>query len=240
MRQIRTSVLLLSAMMTGLAAPSLTRADLIAFTDASTGSGPGGFGAGGAVPLNIGHEFTVTGGGINVTSLGVFDFTTSTQSGTGGLASSHVVTLFQVDPLGTPSPTTVTPLASVTVPAGTAAPYESGFRFATIPSTFLPAGDYAVIAYDLTASDPYGDPVGGNESFGLPAPGNNIKDFRYDPYVVTGTPPASPTFPNGDNGDTNEHASASFLFTNVPEPTSAILFGAAGFVLASRRGSCAR
>jgi hypothetical protein len=197
-----------------------THADVIAYTDGSTGTGPGGFQAGGALPINIGHEFTVTGAGIDVSSLGVFDYTTSSQTGVGGLASDHVVTLFAVSPLGTPNPGTVTTLASVDVLAGTAAPYEDGFRFASLGSpVFLKPGTYAVVAYNLTSSDPYGDPIGGNEALGLPAPGNFVTDFRYDPYVF-GTIPSSPAFPNGNGSDANDHAGASFLFNPVPEPSS--------------------
>jgi hypothetical protein len=63
--------------------------------------------------LNIGNTFNVSGGGITVYQLGAFDWQGD------GLASSHIVTLFSNQ----------IALASVTVPAGTAAPLNDGFRF---------------------------------------------------------------------------------------------------------------
>jgi len=92
--------------------------------------------------LNIGNTFNVSGAGITVYQLGVFDWQGD------GLASSHMVTLFSNQ----------TAIASVAVPAGTAAPLNDGFRFAPLATpVFLAAGQYAVVAYQMNASDPYGD-----------------------------------------------------------------------------------
>jgi autotransporter-associated beta strand protein len=92
--------------------------------------------------LNIGNTFNVTGAGITVYQLGAFNWEGA------GLASSHIVTLFSNQ----------TAIASVTVPAGTVAPLNDGFRFVPLSApVFLAAGQYAVVAYQMNASDPYGD-----------------------------------------------------------------------------------
>jgi autotransporter-associated beta strand protein len=100
-------------------------------------------GASGNPPaLNIGNTFNVTGSGITVYQLGAFDWQGD------GLATSHIVTLFSNQ----------TAVASVTVPAGTAAPLNDGFRFAPLGTpVFLTAGQYAVFAYQMSSNDPYGD-----------------------------------------------------------------------------------
>ncbi|MGC9944745.1 MAG: hypothetical protein ABSE48_23225 [Verrucomicrobiota bacterium] len=98
--------------------------------------------------LNIGNTFNVTGSGITVYQLGAFDWQGEP------LASSHIVTLFSNQ----------TAIASVTVPAGTAAPLNDGFRFEPLTTPiFLPAGQYAVVSYGMNSNDPYGDYSGSSE-----------------------------------------------------------------------------
>ena len=206
------------AVIAGLASVAGAQTGVQAYngTGATTG------GAGGN--LNIGHEFTVTGTGITVQQLGVFD------NGSDGLVSSHDVTLFSIGSTG--SNPTNTPLATVNVPAGTTAPITNGFRFEPITPTYLAPGNYAVIAYGLnsTGGDPYGD--GG----GLPDGTNNVSDVRFDPYQFTSA--GTPAFPN--SGDGNIHAASSIIYdvgnTTVPEPASLgmLTIGAAG-LLARRR-----
>ncbi len=140
--------------------------------------------------LNIGNTFNVTGAGITVYQLGAFDWQGD------GLAISHIVTLFSNQ----------TAIASVTVPAGTAAPLNDGFRFAPLSApVFLAAGQYAVVAYQMNASDPYGDYNSGLPSdFNTGASvtrGGGIFDF------VTSTT-AYPT----QNGGGYNFISASFTY----------------------------
>ncbi len=138
--------------------------------------------------LNIGNTFNVTGAGITVYQLGAFAFTNK------ALASSHIVTLFSNQ----------TAIASVTVPVGTAAPLNDGFRFVSLGTpVFLPAGQYAVVSYGMNSSDPYGD-YSGNSEFNTGASvtkGGGIFDF------VSSTT-AYPT----QNGGTYNFISASFTY----------------------------
>jgi len=154
--------------------------------------------------LNIGRAMTVSGSGIEVLELGVFDYQGEP------LAAAHTVTLFD---------SSLNVVASVTVPAGTAAPLINAFRFAPITPVFLPAGNYSILAYQMTASDPYGNGnAPGFNGGGNVSPGNGIYDF-------TGQP--SPDYPGGP-GDVNqgssttdgeEFAAVSFTYTNVPAAT---------------------
>ncbi len=155
--------------------------------------------------VNIGQELTVAAGGARVRDLGVWD------AGANGLAEAHVVTLFALDKLGLNPGAGATPVpdGSVTVPAGTGAPLEGGFRFAALPKAVdLPAGKYAVIAYGMSdTKDPYGE--GGN----VPYSGTGMSDGGFSPFQVVDA--ASPAFPTG--GDQKPHASTSLRFTS-PEP----------------------
>ena len=192
--KIRSLPILLMAGLCGLMLTAMATPIL-----AYNGTGAGAGGAGGN--LNIGREFTVTATGITVYDLGVFDW------GSDGLVNSHVVTLFSIASLGNNPAATPVPGGSVTVPSGTAATLDTGFRFVSLPiPLYLTPGYYAVIAYGLNSSggDPYGD------NGGLPAAGNNITPYGFDPYQFTGN--VSPVFPSG--GDANNHSSASFHFTN--------------------------
>src|SRR3954470_3625748 len=68
--------------------------------------------------LNIGRQFSVTGTGITLRDLGVWD------SGGDGLVNSHAVQLFTITSGAGAANATVSPVAGggVTVPSGTAAP----------------------------------------------------------------------------------------------------------------------
>jgi len=155
--------------------------------------------------LNIGHNFTVTGDGIKVFRLGVFDYQAD------GLNASHTVTLFsRVN--GTATAVTG---GSVTVPAGTVAPLGNGFRFAALDEPItLPAGDYSIIAYGMnggTSSDGYAEQnasgFNGNDS---------LADSGYSPYefVTTG----SPAFPSG--GASVNFGCATFDYVSVSTNTT--------------------
>ncbi|MGA2246924.1 MAG: autotransporter-associated beta strand repeat-containing protein [Verrucomicrobiota bacterium] len=142
--------------------------------------------------LNIGNTFNVTGSGITVYQLGAFNWLGD------GLASAHTVTLFSNQ----------VALASVTVPAGTAALLNDGFRFAPLAAPiFLPAGQYAVVSYQMNASDPYGD-----YNNGIPS------DFNTGASVTSGDgifqfTTNGTAYPNTDAGSYN-FISASFTYVD--------------------------
>ncbi|MGA2868384.1 MAG: hypothetical protein ABSF34_04385, partial [Verrucomicrobiota bacterium] len=174
------------AVLGGLAASA--RAQVVGyFADPNMAIYGGASGANGN-NLNIGNTFNVTGAGITVYQLGAFAFTNK------ALASSHIVTLFSNQ----------IAIASVTVPAGTAAPLNDGFRFVSLSTpVFLPAGQYAVVSYGMNSSDPYGDYIGTSEfNTGTSVTkGGGIFDF------VSSTT-AYPT----QNGGTYNFISASFTY----------------------------
>jgi hypothetical protein len=108
--------------------------------------------------LNIGNTFSVSGAGIEVFQLGVFNL------GGAGLNAAHTVTLFNA--------TSQAALGSVTVLAGTADPLINGYRFASLGTPlFLPAGNYLVCAYQMNGNVPANDPYG-DGSVGFNAGGN--------------------------------------------------------------------
>jgi autotransporter-associated beta strand protein len=179
-------------------------AQTVGFTTDTTAEQYGSYQTANGGLLNIGRAMTVSGSGIEVLELGVFDYQGEP------LAAAHTVTLFD---------STQTPVASVTVPAGTAAPLINAFRFAPLATpVFLPAGNYSILAYQMSASDPYGNGnAPGFNGGGNVSPGNGIYDF---------TAAGSPDYPNG--GDINngwsttageEFAAVSFTYTNVPPAT---------------------
>ncbi|HVY30279.1 MAG TPA: SGNH/GDSL hydrolase family protein [Polyangiaceae bacterium] len=160
---------------------------------------------------NAGHQFTVTGDAVVVRDLGIYD------SNGDGLKAAHAVTLFSVDKLGTGANATPVAGGSVTVPAGKAAALEGGFRYAALPAPVtLQPGNYAIVAYGLSADDLPGD--GG----GLPLPITGVTDGHFDPYEFVSA--ASPAYPSG--GDPNLHANASLRFDSKVKPLRIMPFGA--------------
>ena len=162
-------------------------------------------GAGNNSGLNIGHNFTVSGGGIKIFQLGVFDYQGD------GLNASHAVTLFQKIG-GTYTPVTG---GSVTVPSGTAAPLGAGFRFAPLatPLKLLP-GDYSVIAYQMngnSGSDPYAE-----NNFSSFTTGNNVVDAGFSPYEFTSS--GSPAYPS--SGANTLFGASSFTYTENHPPVA--------------------
>lgn len=196
--QLIASVALIGSFATTASAvtPILPPGSFIAYTDIDVRRG--------AVQnrtLNIGRTFTVTGTGINVSALGIFDFQSN------GLVSGHTVSLFSTGVLSQSL------LASVSVADGIVAPLVQGFRFTNLPSAlYLAAGEYSLIGYGLNSAD--GDPYG--DLGGLPAAGSNVIDGGFDPFQFTTA--GSPAYPTG--GDTRNHSSVSFIYNvaTVPEP----------------------
>jgi lysophospholipase L1-like esterase len=147
--------------------------------------------------LNIGHEFRVVDTGITIRDLGIWD------EGANGLNAAHTVTLFSLDKAGTGAVATAVAGGSISVPAGTAAPLDEGFRFAPLPKPIdVAPGYYAVVAYGMDTQDPYGDH--GN----IPLSTTGIVDAEFDPFQFVTA--ASPAFPTG--GDNQGHTSVSFRY----------------------------
>ena len=143
--------------------------------------------------LNIGRTMTVSGSGIEVLQLGVYDYQSD------GMAEAHTVTLFNAD--------SQTALATVTVPSGTGSPLINAYRFVTLPTpVFLPAGHYAVVAYHMDDNDPYGN---GNAAGINGSPNLSGNAGLYD-FVNS----VSPAYPGSGSGEW--FASGSFTYTNVP------------------------
>ena len=208
--KLMIKTLMAMAVMVGLAASA--SAQVVGFTADPSTTTYGTYQTFNGGLLNIGRFMTVSGSGIEVFQLGVYDYQGEP------LAAPHTVTLFD---------STQTPVASVTVPAGTAAPLINAFRFAPLGTpVFLPAGNYSILAYQMTASDPYGNGnAPGFNGGGNVSPGNGIYDFTAD---------GSPDYPNGsdvNNGwsvtDSEQFAAVSFTYTNVVAATG-IWNGGAG------------
>jgi len=194
-------------------------------------SGVGFTTAGDWNPLIAGHQFTVTGTGITVQSLGVFDF------GADGLVNSHEVTLFSITAINAGGGSPVA-LGSVTVPAGTGATLDSSMRFQSLATPiFLVAGNYSVIAYGFTyhtSGDTGGDGGTSNPTLGLPVAGNNVTNITFSAYEFTTA--GSPHYPNGGWGG-NNLADASFQFNvgnTAPEPASLGLLAIGGLLMLPR------
>ncbi len=187
----RRAVIALALLAGGMAT---TSAQTVAFTNnpvATTYGGASDNGPG----LNIGDTFTVSGAGIEVFQLGAFDWQGD------GLAASHVVTLFHNQ----------TPLASVTVPAGTAATLLQGFRFQPLTTPiYLPAGHYGVVAYQMNGGNAGNDPYGENNAAGFNGSANLSPADGVFQFTTTG----SPLYPNQVAGG-YDFAAASFTYTNA-------------------------
>jgi autotransporter-associated beta strand protein len=170
-------------------------AQSISFTTDTTAEQYGDYQNANGGLLNIGRTMTVTGAGIEVFQLGVFDYQSD------GLATAHTVTLFD---------STQMPIASVTVPAGTAAPLINAFRFAPLGTPlFLPAGNYSILAYQMNSGDPYGNGnAPGFNGGGNVSPGAGVYHFTSNP---------SPDYWTDMSGE--NFASASFTYTNVSPAT---------------------
>jgi hypothetical protein len=191
------------------------------------------------------NSFAGTVGGIFLTTysfypqvnwLGYYD-----QNGD-GLASSHVVSLWDNS--------TLSIIASATVPAGTAAPLISGYRWVQLPSTVtLNYGSYYVIGAQTDGVDLWGDIIVNNS----PDDGSNGQITWNSQYVQLGSGweftragrydsagnyPAEPPNQSGSNA-IYPVANLGYNLTPVPEPGSLALFGlsSAAFLIFTRKRS---
>jgi hypothetical protein len=149
--------------------------------------------------VNGGRQFEVTAECLTIVELGVWDHAQD------GLSRSHAVALFALDAPGADAIATPIPGGSALVLAGSDVALEDGFRLAALPRPLLlEPGFYAVIAYDFSSEEPYGD--GGS----LPPPGSGVRDVGFDPFEFSTNP--SPSYPAGDDG--TSHSTASFRYVN--------------------------
>jgi hypothetical protein len=155
-----------------------------------------------------------------VTALGFID-----DDGDGN-AVSHPVELW----LQT-SPTTGTLLASATVQTGTASTLTNGFRYETVTSTPLLAGQTYVLVGkpSVSSGDVWVNAGSGGYTFGLPV---SAFDAR-----VGGASPG--TFPSAVIFTSNFYQAPNLIATAVPEPTgmTLVLFGIAGLWRIARKRS---
>jgi len=144
-----------------------------------------------------------------------------------GLASSHVVSIWYSGGVG--GDASATPIASVTVPAGTAAPLVNGYRWVQLPSTVgMWYGSWYTIAAQTDGLDTWGDLITGGSS-----------QLTWDPQYVGGNAgwsragkyDSSASWPNPPANQTSTEdsiypvANLAFDLSIVPEPSSLSLFG---------------
>jgi fibronectin-binding autotransporter adhesin len=200
--KLMIKTLMATAVLVALAASA--SAQTVAYT-ANVNTSYGGASTGNT--LNMGQIFSVNGAGIEVFQLGFFDYQNHP------LASSHTVTLFSGQ----------TAIASVTIPAGSAAPLLDSYAFEPLSTPiYLPAGSYTVLSYGVDGSDPYGEGSSGNVGF------NGSANLTAVNTCFDFTTQGSPDYPGGA-GDTGNpwsvtwgdpSADASFTYTNVAWPSS--------------------
>jgi autotransporter-associated beta strand protein len=154
-------------------------------------------------PLNFGHIFNVSGAGIEVFQLGVFDYQNLP------LTYSHAVTLFD---------SSLNAIATVTIPAGTATNLIDGFAYEPLSTPiYLPAGTYTVLSYGFYAGSNNNDPIAEGGAIGF----NDSANMTVGNGCYNFTTQGSPIYPGGP-GDTGafglswdyQSASASFTYAN--------------------------
>jgi hypothetical protein len=202
--------------------PLLTNAGLDGARDGYTGNA--------LYAGTLGELFTVGSLPMTVQYLGYYDGpNTSGGSAGDGLLNAHEVGLWTSGG---------TPVASLTVPAGTGDLLVGDFRYVALstPVTLTPGASY-VLGGQVTTADltPAGD-IFINNTGGTQSPSAVFYQGRF-----TGAGDGNGSFDNGlfvfptSNGGANLYAGPNLLFT--PEPSSIVLcgLGALGLVWAARR-----
>lgn len=141
-----------------------------------------------------------------------------------GLANSHDVSLWIQGGAGGSS---ATPVATVTIPAGTAAPLVNGYRWVQLPSDLgMWYGSWYVLAATTDGVDTWGDLLdadAGQLTWDADYVGSNdawTRAGRYD------WPWTWPNPPSGQSGDNAIYPVANMGYNIVvPEPTSLTLLG---------------
>src|SRR6266436_10297663 len=112
--------------------------------------------------IAAGFEFYAPAGGTTINALGFWDANGS------GLLVAHTVSIFRYDNAFNPSGYDL--VATATIPAGTAAPLISGYRWAGIPTLALPnngqgGGYYAILA--TQDQDTWANSIGTISGYGI-------------------------------------------------------------------------
>ncbi len=169
---------------------------------------------------NVGEAFATWQTGAQVNYLGFYD------SNGDGLANSHNVSLWTSGG---------SLLASVTVPAGTAAPLVDGYRWVALSSPLtLPASTWYTLAASVDNIDMWGDGISGanvtvdDPYYNTGGWGGPYGRFGYDASNLVEPP-------NGSYGGVVFPA-ANLGFAVVPEPSSAAIacLGCVGLLLRRR------
>lgn len=151
----------------------------------------------------IGWQFSVT-APISVTELGFFD------AGGDGLADSHPVGIWN---------SSGTLLGSITIPSGTGATLNSGFRWVPISPFGLGAGDYVIGGYGLaTSTDQFQFELTGSTTIPQIVLGAAV-DVK-----ATGLTMPDSIVSNSTEGYFGPNFMATVAST-VPEPSTFFLFG---------------
>lgn len=184
------------------------------------------------IDLSVGPQNTTVGsvGGIFATSydywpsvnwLGYYD-----KNGD-GLANSHQVALWYSG--GSGGAASSTPIAVVTVPAGTAAPLVNGYRWVQLPSTVgLWYGSWYTIAAQTDGVDTWGDLIDGAsgqvtwDAQYLGGEAGWTRAGRYDTLASWPNPPANQV---GTTDSIYPVANMAYNLEIVPEPASLGLLG---------------
>lgn len=150
-----------------------------------------------------------------------------------GLENSHEVALWIQ---GGPGGSSATPVASVTVPAGTAAPLLNGYRWVELPSTVgLWYSSWYVLAAKTDGVDTWGDLLDGNAgqvTWDADFVGDNAGWTRAGRYDWEWTWPNPPAGQAGENA-TYPVANMGYNIV-VPEPTALTLLGLGALALWGR------
>ncbi|HWH68341.1 MAG TPA: PEP-CTERM sorting domain-containing protein [Candidatus Sulfotelmatobacter sp.] len=181
--------------------------------------------------LSAGPQNTTAGsvGGVFLTSYSVWPYVNWLgyyDKDGDGLANSHEVSLWYTGGQGGAGSST--PLATVTVPAGTAAPLVNGYRWVQLPSKVdLWYGSWYVIAAQADGVDTWGDLVtaeAGQVTWDNQYVGDNAgwsRAGRYDTLASWPNPPGS----QSGSDAIYPVANLAYNLNVVPEPTSLSLLG---------------
>jgi hypothetical protein len=192
----------------GLAAVCAVRAQVFVAYDAPVGATSNQF-----IPNPLGLDFDVN-RSITITALGVFD------SGQDGLAFAHVVRVYDRN--------TQQSIASLTIPAGTAAFLIGGGRFVDLLTPLvLPAGFLGSIVAEINPTDGNWNSHGGAGLSTLNTGG--ALSFVGSGRVSDDGPGVYPT--RLDGGPANRYLAGTFAFTVIPEPATAALLALGAAVL---------